>query len=373
MTVTQDETAFWLGPKLSSMIIGRHRDLIQGATDFVQALKYAHMTHFFANPLSILLDIEKSGENIQSHHYEAIRNLPSFRDFVEDALDRHDYEAAQKLLEDDSFLFEVVTEKLKSGRESMNGIVNAIDLIVTLQCELNIKENASWSDLYVKAMSGRLRNSVVVKEIILSLKRIPSEKMKHILGILAANQVPDAKQMLQTLVELTDNVKDNADALRSTENPHQDTLRTTVVSQKVELKKSAVTLSKTETAYSDIVKQVDRGLRAFFDTFLLDHGQLFANEIFIFDSKSPHVDAFTPAPRLAVERALNSPHDYLGCECCGSSKDGLPATQPATAILYQLYLESGALLNIADLWSAFTMILQDDASSHDEAEQDTIL
>jgi origin recognition complex subunit 3 len=43
--------------------------------------------------------------------------------------------------------------------------------------------------------------------------------------------------------------------------------------------------------------------------------------------------------------------------------DGNPAalssTQPATAIVYQMYLESGTLINVTDLWSAFNAIAGD--------------
>ena len=68
-----------------------------------------------------------------------------------------------------------------------------------------------------------------------------------------------------------------------------------------------------------------------------------------------------PAPRRAIERALSAPHDYLNCECCEGGGKGdaaaLSSSQPATAILYQLYLESGALINIADLWAAFSAVV----------------
>lgn len=40
-------------------------------------------------------------------------------------------------------------------------------------------------------------------------------------------------------------------------------------------------------------------------------------------------------------------------------QDGLGATQPPTALLYQLYLESGPLINVFDLWSAFLAVAGD--------------
>jgi origin recognition complex subunit 3 len=33
-------------------------------------------------------------------------------------------------------------------------------------------------------------------------------------------------------------------------------------------------------------------------------------------------------------------------------------TLPPTALLYRLYLESGALINASDLWSAFAAIME---------------
>jgi origin recognition complex subunit 3 len=47
----------------------------------------------------------------------------------------------------------------------------------------------------------------------------------------------------------------------------------------------------------------------------------------------------------------------------------LSSTQPATAILYQLYLESGSLVNVSDLWSAFNAIVGEE---EDEAEPTTM-
>lgn len=38
----------------------------------------------------------------------------------------------------------------------------------------------------------------------------------------------------------------------------------------------------------------------------------------------------------------------------------LSSTQPPTAILYQLYLESGNLINVNDLWLAFNAIVGED-------------
>lgn len=46
---------------------------------------------------------------------------------------------------------------------------------------------------------------------------------------------------------------------------------------------------------------------------------------------------------------------------------GIRSTQPPASIIYQLYLESGALINIFDLWSAFYQVIGgDDGEDCDE-------
>lgn len=87
----------------------------------------------------------------------------------------------------------------------------------------------------------------------------------------------------------------------------------------------------------------------------------------------PYIDAdskqvFAPRPRSTIERGLSQPQDYLACSCCTSADGeevGIRGTQPPTSIIYQLYLESGALINIYDLWSAFYSVIAGDEEDFD--------
>lgn len=90
--------------------------------------------------------------------------------------------------------------------------------------------------------------------------------------------------------------------------------------------------------------------------------------------QGPLKEAFAPKPRNKLERALTVPGAYLACECCEPVERSLSNTQPATSILYQLYLESGTLVNIADLWAAFEAVMsdeQDDANVMGKAVEST--
>ena len=77
------ESVLRLGPALTDFLMRRQRDHTQSIQAFVAALKYAYMSHFYANPLSIILGFldDEDGLNVvlQPEHIESIRNLPSFR------------------------------------------------------------------------------------------------------------------------------------------------------------------------------------------------------------------------------------------------------------------------------------------------------
>lgn len=149
--------------------------------------------------------------------------------------------------------------------------------------------------------------------------------------------------------------------LRSQDDVRNDSVRTTVIAQKVLLSKHKATLSEQDKAYSDLVARFHDELDKYFASAFIDPQSLFLSEVLMYDLKSPHTEVFQPKPRFAIERALASPHDYLGCSCCDRDQGGgegvLAATQPATAILYQLFLESGVLVNVSDLWSAFEALV----------------
>jgi origin recognition complex subunit 3 len=123
----------------------------------------------------------------------------------------------------------------------------------------------------------------------------------------------------------------------------------------VQLSKDRSILSKQDSIFTTIVDHLVNLLMEYFH--FQNPQDLFLNEIWLFDSKSPTREVFTPRPRHAIERALSVPHDYLGCSCCKASDEGLSSSQPPTAILYQLYLETGGLINVFDLWSAFYTIM----------------
>ena len=267
-------------------------------------------------------------------------------------------------------------QEIQNGREALQAIPKAINVLFRIQSNLTLKPKVPWSEMYIQAMCGQLTGSAVFDEMMVSVKKLPSNSMKALLDELVglpASRASNMVELVKELEQVTNTLEDPRIPLRSAYDVHHETLRTTVVAQKVSLSKNTSTLSAQDSAYTKIVDHIHTNLRSYFNSSLVNPQDLFLNEILIFDSKSPHREVFAPKPRYAVERALNSPHDYLGCDCCGGSEGGLSPTQPATAILYQLYLESGAVVNTADLWSAFWTIVGGDDGEDEEAEQQRAL
>lgn len=222
-------------------------------------------------------------------------------------------------------------------------------------------------------MSGDLADSPNVRELLLSVRKLPSDSMSKLLSELSAHNLPDILDLQSQLSDLLSTTEDNTIPLRSEYDVHHSTVRTTIIAQKVSLSKHKSTLSTEDAAYSQLIDRIDLLLRDIFAKSFIHPKSLPLHEIFLFDIKSPAREVFAPAPRQAVERALSAPHDYLDCECCDGRENGLSATQPATAILYQLYLESGAVINISDLWSAFYAIFGPEDGDMEEGREEHIL
>ncbi|KAF2442142.1 hypothetical protein P171DRAFT_433699 [Karstenula rhodostoma CBS 690.94] len=379
-TVAHPDTEPHIGPNLCRRILERQKDHVQNIQDFVHGLKYAYMSHFYANPATIFLKYDPKFKDFSSDAFEAIRNLPSFRRYIEEKLEDGDTQSVRQLLSSDQSLFAVIEEHVVAVQDILSSLNIAAMVLTRIRESLGITPKVRLSSVWTRAASGELLDSPLLRETMLSIKKTPSDKLARVIDSLislSAEKVgPEAEEIdipieLQTLhCELKTLIENNADSgpLRSQDDVRSESVRTTVVAQKVLLSKHKAALSEQDKAYSEIVARFYQQLESYFRFALIDPKTLFLYEVLVYDLKSPHTEVFQPRPRLALERALATPHDYLGCGCCGNTQDRentLAGTQPATAIVYQLYLESGTLINATDLWSAFNAIVGKD----DEEEQ----
>jgi len=370
-TLTDSGAILWIGPTLAGMALERQNDYIQSSESFVDAVQYAYMSHYYANALSVFLEPTLSSKDISHDHFEALRSLESFRDWARQQLDNHESLRVKDMLESDIYLLEMAKSQIREGQHHMGNIIRAIDIVRVLQRKLPNTTVSARSSLYVQALSGKLGGSALVRTLLLLIRKQPSDvALNIILAVLKSSAgghhaLRACSAIVNDLNKLLRQQKDSTEPLRSEDDVKNSTLRTTVVAQKVELSKQKSALSDVDTAYTAILRRFSDSLDSFFESTLIDPKTLPFHEVFLYDLKSPHREAFTPRPRHAVERALAAPHDYLDCDCCAPANGDreevatLSATQPATAVLYQLYLESGSLINVSDLLHAFQSFIAD--------------
>lgn len=370
-TVASTDLSLHVGPTLCRRMLDRQKDHVQNVQDFSDGLKYAYMSHFYASYPSIFFRGDIALRDFPAEAFEAVRNLPSFRSLVEEKLENGETLEVRALLTTDEHLFLAIARYLKEGQHTLSTLSHAAQVLFSIRESLQMSPNVRLSSIWTRAAAGDMAGSPLLRETMLSVKKIPSDKFVQLLAAMAKLHGKYFSMKIGSLQEELNSLTEKNDAstpLRTQHDVRNDSVRTTVVAQKVLLSKHKAALSEQDKAYSDLVGRFHDELDAYFASAFIDPQTLFLSEMLIYDLKSPHTEVFQPKPRFAIERALAASHDYLGCECCSGVEGNamaLSATQPATAIVYQMYLESGALMNVSDLWSAFDAI----AGSGDEDDE----
>ncbi|KAH8885173.1 hypothetical protein GQ53DRAFT_751466 [Thozetella sp. PMI_491] len=383
-SIASPNAALRIGPSLLLSLIERQQDQVAGIHAFVSSLKYAYMCHFYANPLSVLLseDRDATRKLLQPEHLEAIRTLGSFKARVEAAVEAGRLDQARSLLEDDEYLITDVLDRTGMIKSSAARLLWSLRLLKT------VSGTGSFMDMYMTALEeglGPESNAMTAIESI--RKRTPDEVVALCKGV--ANEIEDSKEgptpedeqaflppiskelldTAQAIEMLQAKCKVNGKTLRNKYQAQNKVVRATVVDQRVQLSQDSAVLSKEDEEFTAIID--DRLIKTLLSC--ISSARLegeFLHEAFSYDSKMPHRDVFIPRPSAVLERALSRPHDYLNCACCKTTDGAVAPTFPATSILYHLYCEAGALVNVSDLWTAFLAVVGDES---EEGERHALL
>ncbi|RAH70852.1 putative origin recognition complex subunit 3 [Aspergillus aculeatinus CBS 121060] len=354
----EQDGKFWLGRNITGVLFEKPSDSFQTPEAFSRTVKYAYMSHFFANPLSVLLADDAATTIQHDKVCEALRNLPSFRRYCEDTLEEGCAEQVRKLLKDDAFLLEQSAQWVKSGQQKMRDIFKCVDMVQRALKKFNIVKKTSISDLSIRALAGELQTSASYEDVLRAIKTLDSDQMK-----LFAMMLPDTLTASSDFAQIQADfgallqVYQGTEPLKSGYDKQHSVVATTVVQQRVKLSKAKVKLPKENAEFTKIIDRFHALLEACLEETLVRPNDLVLHEIFLLDMRNPLKEVFSPRPRFAVERALSSPFDYL-ISSPESSTVKVSAHQPAAAILYQLYLESGSLVNVHDLWQAFYAVFE---------------
>ncbi|CAM1507191.1 Fc.00g068320.m01.CDS01 [Cosmosporella sp. VM-42] len=356
-----------LGPSLLRSMLDRQHDQVSGVQTFIMSLKFAYMCHFYANPLSILLSPTLQQDlPLQAEHLEAIRNFASFRSHVEQAIEAgtaQGLDHAKALIDDDGYLLSIFQDN--DDREEWVGDLLRSLLLV----QATGAQEGPFSRAYVDALEEGISISeesnildsvrrLDIAELITLLRRGVSivDEGDHDLSLAPSTKADDIvlrdgfAKLLTTLEELKVTAEDQSITIRSKYSGQSKVMRTTVIAQRVQLSQDSATLTNEDKQLTQVVDEITSLL---FQVQASPPSSVLFSEGWLYDSRMPSRDVFVPRPRAVLERSLTRPHDYLSCACCKQDKEGLQATFPAASILYHLYSETGGLINVADLWSAF--------------------
>jgi origin recognition complex subunit 3 len=286
---------------------------------------------------------------------------------------------ARSLVTDDEYLLDEL-HRVPTRRDRW-----ATKLLRCLQILIAVgMDDEDYSKTYMKVLSEGIDLSVENSPVLDFVKRMTPDELISLMyrisdGIKNGDQgvglepwVADAGELLRSVGELlaeARSLKQEAQrtgaSLRSAYSLQSKVFRTTVVAQKVQLSHDSATLTEEDKAFTEVVDKLAERLSEFVQCG--GATAVFCHETWMYDSKTPYRDVFIPRPRVVFERSLTRPHDYLCCSCCTQTGDGMSSTLPSTALVYHLYLETGSLINVADLWNAFYTTVGED---HNEGGYD---
>lgn len=368
-TATQNDpnNQLWLGPVAAAALLEKSKEQETTPEVFSRAIKYAYMSHFFANSLSVLLSPDEDlDEATLTSACVAVRNTPSFMTHVEGILEGTGPKAAKarhaaNLLNDDGVLIQAARFALEEGRGALAKHYSAISSLNRLVVEvrdhaISIRQNlpkysalSKVTDDFFQVTVSSLQGPTDIELMLEHLGLFDTLEVlsSDCFGSIVSPQSPFSSAKLSSLRDQLNKFSKKAKG---------ETIRLTT---------SQLQHTALEKEYQDIQASFINIIVAELKANLINPTSLLLHEAFIYNSKTPLAQVFTPAPRTAIERALDRPADYLACECCIAEDS---SSQPPTAILWRLWSEAGGVVNVRDLWEAFKGTLI--PPYHDEEERD---
>ncbi|KAJ9429133.1 origin recognition complex subunit 3 [Fusarium oxysporum] len=323
-----------LGASLIRSLLDRQHDQVSGIQTFTMSLKYAYMCHFYANPLSVL----EHTASLQAEHIEAIRHTDSFRENVEQAVESgilDNVQYAKGLLENDEFLVMRVQDSLARRQESVEDFLRSL---------LILGETESQDIEFSRAYAEALDEGVSITENSRAIESVRRMDVGELLVML--------RKVLQSKAE------EQGITLRSKYSGQSKVMRTTVIAQRVQLSQDSAALTDEDKQLTQAIDDLT-GLLVTHVQFVRPRVSFVVGELVIRFSSSV-ARCIRASTTAVLERGLTRPHDYLSCSCCKPGDGETPATLPATALLYRLYTETGSLINVADLWAAFSALVSEE-------------
>lgn len=348
-------------------------------------LKYLSMSHFMANPVSALSNIngvihDRAAVNILA---SIARRTPSFKQLCENLVAENTKTAGANvinLLDDDDAILSEIQTTLKKGFHSFVSTSRVIYSFSDLYQQLSLYEPSMRKPrLEVEAQLYQAMDDLTNCQVFEKVRdHILSSELSNVKEVLETCEtsvitVLELQEVLR-LLELEDNkepvlfapnigVSGPNAASPTTGAEHGKSTRKARGPTKVSRQKSKTVVSVVQ----NLINTLERKLW----TSSLNLSSLLFHEAYVLSSRAGLLKQnFVPQPRAAIERALLKPDDYLTCDSFDQVNHTTPAfngevdmvpdeaqlpkdSRPPASILFALLQEAPTIINVRDLFDAF--------------------
>lgn len=232
-----------------------------------------------------------------------------------------------KLLRSDRELFYFIRQRMSLTHNTIRWLLSALHVFIAIQEEIDMPRS-TFIELYAQALSPNFHKSAMLRELIIRIKSFPIETTQRILQIIrdAVISLPPSEIKISpdTFDDLLEHLTETKGELASlaTQGPsgESDNVGIEFSSQRINLRKQNARSSLFEVEQTKLLQACFESIEDYLDQTFVSVGELFGNEILLYDLKAPHRDAFTPKVRFGIERAFSTPQDYLVYSCYAVSK-----------------------------------------------------
>ncbi|XP_063621451.1 origin recognition complex subunit 3 [Cydia splendana] len=365
-------------------------------TGLIQSIKYCMMEHYYGDNVKSLCcereDIENAAAKLSAEDFETIRQLPSFRPFLE----AQDCETKIGLFEDDNFFREVLCQELNKLHDYLHSFYLCVRLLAAFLKDLpkNVI-GKTVREIYTKCAGESVTKTPTFKEcmqlikfqsqlklldsiqgalkvvnaelhVVSPVKPLRSSPTKNNANKLVLNNelgetfAKTVRVHLLTFLRQLENANTEATVLAEVANETENDTEI-VPGNRYKLKEQLLRATRADRIQSEFEMIRSRFVSYLEDMFakgLQPPSTQTFHEVLFFTDVSSVRKQIIGSPRGAVHTALSNPHHYLQCSCCRlSSLDSASATLPDVCLAYKLHRECGKHINLYDWLQAFAAVL----------------
>ena len=324
--------------------------------------------------------MEQLKKNQISELAEIARRTESFRDYCETLLassTKASTAKAKLLLEDDRELLVEIQHQISTGRRAYFLLLEVIRFLANMYHASSPADQATHrscleTEVILQQQAHDLQSSAIFDEFETLLQQDTS--INNILPVVnqwVAYSQENALSFHGDIVQLRSLILSAANGLQnsiSESNAHS--------SAKNKASPISTKTSSTKKAKStDLATECMAILDSMSARYSFDKSKWLLHEAYALSTRSVRFKQYVePNPRTAIERALTSPGDYLGCDCCPVSSanahyevdangDSLTSYEngtrsstghaPSASALFTLLQEAPTIINVRDLFDAF--------------------